>query len=223
MQCFDEFVDKPSQLRLQRRLWFSAQFARKSIFQKLKGKKCLLFIAIWENEWMNSKPMMLMLMLFWIRAKKATRKRVMASTYVENMCHTWNRSNPIQPNRTELNWIMFIDIAVNRSNLLLLYISLSHTHRIYNVQIPTSDIYHRILIVFLLFSIEIFCSKNCYLALHLCIAKVPKMVGRKAFWAHDRNSRREWRWRWNDPIMNLSAHCAVCSKRNANVAGIYET
>lgn len=52
MQCFDKFVDKPSQLRLQRRLWFSAQFARKSIFQKIEKEKVLIIYSH-LRKWMN--------------------------------------------------------------------------------------------------------------------------------------------------------------------------
>lgn len=75
---------------------------KKIHFSKLKGKKCLLFIAIRErmNEWIRNQWC-----FFWIRAKKATRKRHSHPTYVENVWHTWNRSNPIQFNPIELNYV----------------------------------------------------------------------------------------------------------------------
>lgn len=146
---------------------------------------------------MNPKPMM----YFWIRANKATRKRIVFS-----IRHMWKicvahlkpiQSHSIRFNPIELNYVY--RYSCKSVQFAALHIPVAHTYRIYNIlfslESQRNDIYHRILIVFLL-SIDFFLHSgknacfNCYLALHLCMAKVPKMVGSKAFRAHDRNRRQ---------------------------------
>lgn len=185
---------------------------------------------------MNSKPMI----FFWIRAKKATRKHRL-HRHMWKICVAYLKS--IQSNPIQLNWIMFIDIAVNRSNLLL-YISACRTYCCFfplcffffffksqeaiSIIAYWSCFYSTLNYFQRKNNIQITCF-YCYLPMHVFVytqmPKVPKMVESKTFWAHDRIRRWRWRWRWNEP--NNVLECTVCSKRNKKLAaakrGMYES